>query len=222
MLSDHVAQAFILPNQVSWYILHATGRLAAPIFFWGIADGYDRSRSLEGYAKRLALLAIISQLPFTLIIPSPFWTPLYLNVVFTLLIALGCLHALTRLGPRRALPLIIVLLAISCVCDWGPIGPLYAIALHSCKQDRSWRKAISWTIPIATYVMLVLFGSTRGSPFVGAVIINLPQVFAVGGVAVVHMTASQPKPGQTIRRATYLFYPMHLLVLTIAAMLWMH
>lgn len=59
MIFDHVGSA-LLPN-VMW--LRVVGRLAFPLFAWGIAIGAEHTRSLPRYALRLLAAGIVSQ-PF--------------------------------------------------------------------------------------------------------------------------------------------------------------
>ena len=73
MLIDHLGAVFgIMPWK--WIGLEATfwtsvprwiGRMAFPIFAFLLARGCDRTRSLPRYAGRLALFALISQIPYT-------------------------------------------------------------------------------------------------------------------------------------------------------------
>ena len=65
MLIDHIAWAFV--PRVSWQgqIMHMIGRLTGPTMAYFIAEGYVHTRSVKKYAKRLAIFAVISWIPFT-------------------------------------------------------------------------------------------------------------------------------------------------------------
>ncbi len=76
MLLDHIGEVFF-PNTD---ILIVIGRLAFPLFAWGIAKGLKRTHNFNKYAIRLLFIAIISQYPHDLLFKSD-----YSNVCFTLL-----------------------------------------------------------------------------------------------------------------------------------------
>ncbi len=84
MLLDHIGLAFHIPQ------LRIVGRLAFPIFVFLIYNGYRHTSNPMKYAVRLAIFAIISQLPFMLLCnePSLFHKG---NVFVTLLMALLCI-----------------------------------------------------------------------------------------------------------------------------------
>ena len=59
MIIDHMGAVFF--SGATW--MRIVGRIAFPLFAWGIAIGAEHTRSFPRYAVRLLLLAIISQ-PF--------------------------------------------------------------------------------------------------------------------------------------------------------------
>ena len=65
MLIDHLAWYYVDLDTGLGQLLHMVGRLTAPIMCFFIAEGYRHTRSLRRYAARLAVFALISQLPFT-------------------------------------------------------------------------------------------------------------------------------------------------------------
>jgi hypothetical protein len=79
MLLDHIGQVFF-PNVEVFTII---GRFALPLFAWGIAKGFKRTRNFKMYTIRLFVLAVISQYPHDLLFKSD-----YLNICFTLLAGL--------------------------------------------------------------------------------------------------------------------------------------
>jgi hypothetical protein len=76
MLIDHIGLVFF-PDMI-WFRI--VGRLAFPLFAWGIARGYRYTRNYKIYALRLLVLGLVSQVPYTLLFGNE-----YLNVCFTLL-----------------------------------------------------------------------------------------------------------------------------------------
>ncbi|CDN42454.1 Uncharacterized protein BN871_BG_00540 [Paenibacillus sp. P22] len=95
MLIDHIGIIFF-PDSTAWRIV---GRIAFPIYAYGIAVGCLMTRSRKRYIGRLALLAAIAQVPYML----AFGTNHY-NVIFTLLAAALVIFALDGLLEWSARP----------------------------------------------------------------------------------------------------------------------
>lgn len=87
MLIDHIGIVFY-PDEEFWRIV---GRLALPLYAYGIVQGYRHSKNLTKYASRLMVIAMISQVPYMLALHT-----MTVNVVGTLLVSLIALIALDR------------------------------------------------------------------------------------------------------------------------------
>ena len=74
MLADHIGAVFF-PDDLAWRMV---GRIAFPIYAYGIARGLDVTRDRRAYLKRLAVLAAISQIPYMLALDA-----LKFNVIFS-------------------------------------------------------------------------------------------------------------------------------------------
>ncbi|MCI8482576.1 MAG: hypothetical protein HFJ27_06000 [Clostridia bacterium] len=83
MFCDHLGYALYSRFSSFNYI----GRLAFPIFAFGISEGYAHTKSKKNYCLRLLMFGIISQVPFMLF-TSMFEIGFSLNIFFTLLIGL--------------------------------------------------------------------------------------------------------------------------------------
>ena len=92
MLCDHL-WATVVPGN-DW--LTCVGRLAFPIFAFLIVEGYFHTGSLRRYVGRLLLCALLSEVPFDLVMGGTVFYPFHQNVLWTFLIAL----LLIRLNER--------------------------------------------------------------------------------------------------------------------------
>jgi hypothetical protein len=88
MLIDHTGYLFF-PHQM---IFRTIGRIAFPIFAYQIAIGFQKTSSRKKYALRLFLFACISQIPYFWFNPKLDFEWGSLNIMFTLLLALGVLQ----------------------------------------------------------------------------------------------------------------------------------
>lgn len=96
MVIDHIG-LFFFPHLI---ILRYIGRIAFPLFAWLIANGAYHTHDIKKYASRILILALISQIPFTLAnqrIGEPF---LYLNVLFTLFLGLLAIYTIKNINNK--------------------------------------------------------------------------------------------------------------------------
>lgn len=90
MLIDHVGYLYF-PEEM---MFRTIGRIAFPIFAYQVALGFQKTSSRPRYAKRLFVFALISQIPYLWFNPALTFDWQGLNIMFTLLYALGVLQAL--------------------------------------------------------------------------------------------------------------------------------
>ena len=85
MLCDHLWGTIVSGNE--W--LTCIGRLALPIFAFLLVEGYFHTKNLKKYAGRLFIFALISEIPFNLMMGGSIFFPIHQNILFSFLIALG-------------------------------------------------------------------------------------------------------------------------------------
>ncbi|HHY72262.1 MAG TPA: conjugal transfer protein TraX [Bacillus bacterium] len=115
MLIDHIGVVFF-PDDPFFRIL---GRLAFPLYAWGIVQGYFYTRNIKNYQKRLLWLAVLSQIPFM------FLSLFRLNVIFTFLLCILILKILDSDYREKYSLIIIIALFTQFFSDYGA----YAILL---------------------------------------------------------------------------------------------
>ena len=150
MTCNHVANVFcpLIPSEAA-ILLYALGGLTFPIMCFLLVEGYRHTSDLRKYARRLALFALISQIPYSLLWGT---TP---NVMWTLLIGLGIIWAYDNLKQRWVFWLIALgAFFLTDGFDWGGIGLAMALLFH---VTRGQRRGIVLT-------MLVLFISLTLTP----------------------------------------------------------
>ena len=88
MLMDHM-WATVFTN-AQW--LTQVGRLAFPIFAFMIVEGYTHTKNLKKYVLRLLIFAVITEIPFNLMVSNRVSYYPHQNVLWTFLISIGLIH----------------------------------------------------------------------------------------------------------------------------------
>lgn len=210
MLTDHVG-AIQLPEVP---VLRCVGRLAFPIFAFFIAEGYAHTRDFGRYFRRLAILAVVSEIPFNLENGAVFDLTRQ-NVLFTFCLALLTLRGLEALGRERGFGRWAgcgLVLAAGFAAgellrtDYGGWGVVTVALLQLCRDGKY---AKLWLLLAMAAVNGLGMGSLTMPVFGGEMPI---QIFAVAALPVIWLYNGQAGP-KGLRRAFYVFYPAHLLVL---------
>mgnify|MGYP004459310819 CR=1 FL=1 len=115
MTLDHIAYIFLEPHTLLYRLFLCIGTFTGPVMMYFLIEGYFYTHDVRGYAKRLLLFALLSQLPFSLAMGGFFG-----NMLFTLLICLGVLYVhdhVTDGGLRKLL--YVLLFFTSLFTDWN-------------------------------------------------------------------------------------------------------
>lgn len=93
MLVDHM-WATIIPDN---FWMTCVGRLAFPIFAFQLVEGFQYTKDLKAYKKRLFCFALISEIPFDLMSENVLFYPYHQNVMFTMLIGIFALESVKKI-----------------------------------------------------------------------------------------------------------------------------
>lgn len=207
MLIDHIGFLFF-PDQIEWRMI---GRLAMPIFAFGIARGAMYTSSMKRYMKKILMFALISQIPFWWMERAAYggaFFGLHFNIGFTFLAALIIISLLKKAeNEKKSLGIgkffIIGMLLVSADLlqfDYGSYGILVVLLCYvvSYSKQSMWVLWIGYTI--LTYLSYLSSISMFLLQEVGVLAFGV--IFALQGV-------SEKKMG----RFFYIFYPVHMIVL---------
>lgn len=197
MLIDHIGMIFF-PTEDYWRMI---GRIAFPLFAWGIVRGYKMTKNKLRYARRIFILAIISQLP-------SFFVSGYdlVNVCFTLLFWLISLEIIDH----KKINIILKIIFVSCLLfiadffqfDYGVYGILTMILLFF-----TWQKKMS---VVYFFLLTFLFYCID---FQNISIHFHIQLLAVLSIFILYFTPIQKYDFPINFYFKYGFYPVHLMVL---------
>lgn len=213
----------------SWaiQIMRAIGRLAFPLFAFQIAEGARKTRSMPRYIGRLALFAVISEpffyFAFSVMPPSISGLLTNLsrlnltNVFFTLSIGAIAIYGyqwIEKKAPERKLLLflpffLLCLFAAGCIgSDYSYNGVLLIVALYLAKSRKQQAAVILlWSL----YLYILMQGIGNWNQVWTGPILNCLCAASVGLL----IQRYNGKRGKSAKWFFYLYYPAHLLLLTI-------
>lgn len=220
MLCDHLWGTIIPGNE--W--LTCVGRIAYPIFAFLIVEGYFKTSDLKNYIFRLAFIALLSEVPFDLMMSSSVFYPFHQNVIWTFLISLGLIHwnesvKVCGLTKRILVGLASVVLGyivgLLTMVDFYHAGVLTVLVFYFFKKKKWWsyigQFVCLWYINTELLGGLVYeFGSFTFHQQGFALLALLP-IWLYNG--------KKGHSSKLIQSLCYVFYPFHMLVLWVIRMM---
>ena len=219
MLCDHAWATVVQGND--W--LNCVGRLAFPIFAFMLVEGYFHTRSVKKYILRMLVFALISEIPFNLMVGGGLFYPVHQNVLWTFLIAMVMIHwneKAKATGKHWLWILVAVgtmllgsLIGLLTMVDYYHAGVLMVLVFYFFRGRGWWHK-------VAQLVLLwwinaeVLGGIGYELTLLGQSFFLARQSFAV--LALIPIWLYRGKQGYHSKWFQYLcygFYPAHLLLL---------
>lgn len=219
MLSDH-AWSTLFPSH-RW--MTAVGRIAFPIFAFMLAEGYAHTKNFKKYLLRMFIFALISEIPFNLMMGGSLLGPYHQNVMWTFLIALLGMRACDYLKEKFSLKIVIpadILIVILCTVlgfalfvDYYGTGILMVFVFHFLRKRKWWcyigQFAFMYWLNVELLGGLCYIVNIFGHEFE-----LVEQGFAL--LALIPIWLYRGKQGhhsKAFKYFCYAFYPAHMLVL---------
>jgi len=217
-----------------WFLLHAFGRITAPVFFFLLALGYRRTRNANRYTLRLLVFACISYLPYIWYFKDALPNSqnfLELNVIFTMFFGLLLLRSVREIRNIAVKAVCIVLCLLGGYwCDYGLFG-LAMILICDLARDSRRGTVLGMGAVILTYIYVNIgrvFPRDAG-PFEHIAQFNLnpalsnymfvllcqflPLLFIAFHTSWYKGAAAEKRPTFFAKWGFYIFYPAHITVL---------
>ena len=224
MLCDHL-WATIVPGN-DW--LTDIGRLAFPIFAFMNVEGYFHTRNLKKYVLRLFVFALISEIPFNLMLGSRIFYPIHQNVLWTFLLGIAMIHwnekaknapvwrRILRAASSVAVGFLVGTLTM---VDYFGAGVLTVLVFYFLRGRKWWHFAGQL---IALYYINaeMLSGFSYQWEIFGHTVWVVRQSFAVLALIPIRLyRGRQGHHSKAFRWLCYGFYPAHMLLLALIRML---
>lgn len=223
MFIDHAWATF--PNMPDW--MQYVGRLAFPIFAYQIAEGYIRTSNIKKYLLRMLIFAVISEVPFNLMMSGSVIYPFDQNVLFTFLIALLAITLIehirknnprVRAGILEALTILAAfILGYVLMVDYYGAGVLTVIAFYIFHKGRfAWvgqlvcMYVINCVMLAGQFIPLTIGSLDLEIPLQGIAMLSLIPIWLYNGERGPH--------NKVIQYSFYAFYPAHMLAIVLIAL----
>ncbi len=219
MLMDHM-WATVFTN-AQW--LTCVGRLAFPIFAFMIVEGYNHTGNLKKYVLRLLAFAVVTEIPFNLMVGNSVMYYVHQNVLWTFLIGIGLIH-INELARKKGKPwLTLLTMASTCLAgsiigyvtfvDYNAAGILTVLVFYFFNGRKWWCRlgqlAGLYIINVELLGGLVfeveLFGRSFEIVQQGLALLSLAFIWLYNG--------RQGIKSKVFRYFCYAFYPVHMLLL---------
>ena len=224
MLCDHLWATVIPGNE--W--LTCVGRLAFPIFAFLIVEGYFHTSNLKKYVGRLLLFAILSEIPFNLVMGSTIFYPLHQNVIWTFLIAILLIRFVEKVKEKGKFGLLVlailvsilaaILLGLVTLVDYHFAGILTVLTFYFFRGKRWWNYVAQFIV--LYYINIEILGGYCYEVGVfGNTYYLVQQGFALLALLPIWLYKGKQGPHNKVLQYTYYaFYPVHLLILGLIQM----
>lgn len=227
MLCDHL-WATVVPGN-DW--LTCVGRLAFPLFAFMIVEGYFHTHDLKKYVGRLLVFALLSEVPFDLVMGGTVFFPLHQNVMWTFLIGIGLIWLNEKARAKGKLWLRVLtagatlclgfLLGILAMVDYFAAGPLTVLVFYFFRGRKWW--CLLGQIVLLGYINIgILGGLTYEVELFGRTVYLVQQGLALLALIPIWLYRGKQGPhSKAFQYACYAFYPVHLLILALIQRIWL-
>ena len=192
------------------------GRIAAPIFLFSIANGYQHTRDLKRYALRLLVFACLAEYPYYLLFGF------HGNIIFTLLLGLLTLRLMDWGNEKRAglgyllCAGVIISAEYLQLTEGGGRYILFILVFYWTERWPARRKALLWLflMPLSRYRLIWMLLSEQLFTWRWLHMLCINALGPLLGVAFTFFYNGKKGlafPGD--KYLWYVFYPAHLLVL---------
>ncbi len=199
MLLDHLWGTIVPGNNWMTYV----GRIAFPIFAFQAAEGYFHTHDFKGYCKRLAIFALISEIPFNLMMMGSPIFPFHQNVMLTLLLGLLACRAYDR--KRWGSVVGWIILGAVTLCDYGTLGVVTVLMFHIFRGQK-----------LCQLLMLIAingFGYEGQQLLLGGMEIPVQAFAILAFIPIFLYNGEKGRGGRALQIGSYVFYPAHMLIL---------
>lgn len=216
MTFNHIAHTLLEPDTTMYIIFESIGYFTAITMSYLMVEGFHYTKSRKKYICRLTVFALISQIPFALMVES--W--LTFNVMFSLLLSFLMMCVLNDKNTNRFTKIVTVfaIFIASMFCDWPIILPFSTLGFYLSKSNKL-LLSITYIATAMLSSVLVKSRSLQATSFLEWISIASTIIIPLCVSAIVCLVFYNHKQSEKCRKINkyifYVYYPTHILILTI-------
>ena len=222
MTCNHIANIFLTPGTLLFEVMIDIGYFTAITMCYFLVEGFYKTSSRRAYAKRLFVFALVSQVPYFLAFNRE---AAVLNMMFSLLFSFLILCVFHGEAFRRGKGQLQIagLFFLSVFSDWSALAPAFTLLFDRAGQERKkLQKVFLFVTAVVGINEAASVAQTEG-------VLGFPEgavrvLFSMTGPALAGLcilyeyNGERAKKGrQVLKWFFYGFYPLHLLLLWLAA-----
>ena len=214
MLLDHTAAFLLSPEKYPamtflYVIMRTVGRMAGPVMFYFVAEGYRYTSSKLKYGIRLLCFGILSQIPYSLARYDTI-SGTNLNVMITLFMSFLMLVIADKMKDKVMKGIVVfTFMILTSFSDWGVLGPFMVWLFHIYREDRK-KQLISYIILCLAQIAMAILITMSGAIAWYEVIWQIGMVLPI---ILIYLYNGESGRKTVINKwLFYLFYPIHFLV----------
>lgn len=225
MLLDHMWATVMTGNE--W--MTCVGRLAFPIFAFMIVEGYFHTKNLKKYITRMAVFALICEIPFNLMVGGNFFYYVHQNVLFTFLAGILLIHLneMARKSGKLHLRILALIGSIAAAFVIGLVGMvdyyhagILTVLVFYFFRGRKWWCFLGQLVFLYIINMQLLGGYGYEVELFGKNYFLTQQGLALLALIPIWLYRGKQGPyNRFIKELYYWFYPVHMLVLVLISFL---
>lgn len=239
MFIDHAAVALIYNrglNEMSPLLeniglaMRLIGRMAFPLYAFLLVQGFLWTRDWKKYVARVALFAVISEIPYNLVAGDWVWFPEAQNTMVTMVIGLLCMKAIVSVCERMRGANAVVgnelggesqklrMDAGNKILEWMSVAMIAVVGMLVAELTHADYGAYGVLLILVLYLFRYKPMEQLGA---GCVVLGLAYNFGIYAVAAwiafFFISRYNGERGRKLGIMPYVFYPAHLLLVWLAS-----
>ncbi len=221
MLIDHI----YFTRCRDFEILNCIGRIAFPIFAFLSVEGFFHTHNFKKYITRLFIAALISEIPFNLMVNHTVKYSEAQNVLWTFLIGLSCIKIIEIAKKKYKkdtsfyISVVTVVLAsyiaLLIKTDYSAWGVLTMLVFYFFHDKTKLNQIIQFILLVIIHIFAMSF-SHIDVTILGVTIPVIKQGFALLALIPIWMYKGRQGPHNKVFQIfCYLFYPVHMFLLSL-------
>ena len=217
MFFNHFSHVFLTAGTYPAEFLKGIGYFTAPVMCYFLVEGFYYTHSRRKYGERLLIFAGISQVPYMMAFDFS-----QLNMIFTLFICFMILVIQDKMMVSKwRIPLTLILLVLSVYSDWAILAPVFTIWFHAAWGNRK-KMVQAYGIGAVLFAAFNYASYAETLPAAQALLHALLSAIGiiVSGIIIIcfYNGKKSEKAPKFSKWFFYIFYPAHLLILSLIKM----